>query len=58
MFLSEIPKLFYREIVVPDVAMVSITPPDVNGYCSLGTSIDITRAAVQTAKKIVGSSKF
>jgi len=53
-FLSEIPKLFYREIINPDVALVSITPPDVNGYCSLGTSIDITRAAVQTAKSIVG----
>jgi len=53
-FLSEIPKLFYREIINPDVALVSVTPPDVNGYCSLGTSIDITRAAVQTAKSIVG----
>jgi len=53
-FLGEIPKLFYREIVKPDVALVSVTPPDANGYCSLGTSIDATRAAVQTAKSIVG----
>jgi len=53
-FLGEIPKLFYREIIRPDVALVSITPPDQHGYCSLGTSVDTTKAGIETAKHLVG----
>lgn len=52
-FLSEIPLLFYRNILPLDVAIVQVSPPDKHGYCSLGTSVDIARAAVQTAKKII-----
>lgn len=52
-FLSEIPLLFYRNILPLDVAIVQVSPPDKHDYCSLGTSVDIARAAVQTAKKII-----
>lgn len=53
-FLSEIPLLFRRELIDPDVALVSLTPPDKHGYCSLGSSIDITRAALQKSEFIIG----
>lgn len=52
-FLSEIPMLFSRGILPLDVAIVQVSPPDKNGYCSLGTSVDITRTAVDTAKIIL-----
>lgn len=52
-FLSEIPTLFRKGILAVDVAMVQVSPPDKNGYCSLGTSVDIARAAVDTAKIVI-----
>ncbi|KAL7061229.1 hypothetical protein AAHC03_09905 [Spirometra sp. Aus1] len=53
-FLSEIPLLFRRKHVELDLAIVSITPPDKHGFCSLGPSVDVTRSAIQNAKFIVG----
>ncbi len=52
-FLSEIPLLFTRGILSLDIAIVQVSPPDKHGYCSLGTSVDIARAAVNTAKKVI-----
>ncbi|HZX59717.1 MAG TPA: acetyl-CoA hydrolase/transferase C-terminal domain-containing protein [Mucilaginibacter sp.] len=52
-FLSQIPQLFRRGILPIDVALVQVSPPDAHGYCSLGTSVDITRAAVETAKYVI-----
>lgn len=52
-FLSEIPILFKRNILPIDVALVTVSPPDSHGYCTLGTSVDVARAAVDTAKKII-----
>ncbi|HRP30797.1 MAG TPA: acetyl-CoA hydrolase/transferase C-terminal domain-containing protein [Agriterribacter sp.] len=52
-FLSEIPQLFRKGILPIDVAMVQVSPPDAHGYCSLGTSVDIARSAVDTAKKVI-----
>ncbi len=49
-FLSEIPHLFYRNILPIDVALVQVSPPDQHGYCSLGLSVDVARSAVNTAK--------
>lgn len=51
-FLSEIPELLRRQMPI-DVALIHVSPPDANGYCSLGTSVDITRTAINTAKKII-----
>jgi acyl-CoA hydrolase len=51
-FLSEIPALL-RDTLPVDVALVQISPPDRHGYCSLGVSVDIVRAAVDTARVIV-----
>lgn len=52
-FLSQIPQLFRKKILPVDVALVSVSPPDEHGYCSLGTSVDIARAAVEMAKYVV-----
>jgi acyl-CoA hydrolase len=52
-FLSQIPQLFRRQILPIDVAMIQVSPPDSHGYCSLGTSVDIARAAVDTAKYVI-----
>ncbi len=52
-FLSEIPSLFRKNILPIDTAILHVSPPDKHGYCSLGTSVDIARAAFQTAKTII-----
>jgi acyl-CoA hydrolase len=52
-FLSEIPNLFYNKLVELDVALIQLSPPDKHGMCSLGASVDISIAAVRTAKRII-----
>ncbi len=52
-FLSEIPDLFKANILELDVAIVHVSPPDAHGYCSLGVSVDIARAAVNHAKHVI-----
>lgn len=52
-FLSQIPQLFKRNILPIDVALIQVSPPDKHGYCSLGTSVDIARAAADSAKVII-----
>ena len=52
-FLSEIPALFRRDLLPVDVALVNVSPPDKHGFCSLGVSVDVTRAAVDCAKHVI-----
>lgn len=52
-FLSEIHLLFRNNLLPLDVACIQVSPPDAHGYCSLGTSVDITLPAVQTAKFVI-----
>lgn len=56
-FLCEIPHLFRRRIIDIDVALVTVAPPDKHGFCSLGTSVDCTRSAIQNARYIIGIIK-
>src|SRR5678815_5154505 len=51
-FLSQIPQLFRKNILPIDVALIQVSPPDAHGYCSLGTSVDIAKAAVETARAV------
>nr|CAH8830530.1 unnamed protein product [Trichobilharzia regenti] len=53
-FLSEIPQLFRKNIIKLDAALLNISPPDHNGFCSLGPSVDVTRGAVESAQHLVG----
>ncbi|XP_054015506.1 4-hydroxybutyrate coenzyme A transferase-like isoform X2 [Hylaeus anthracinus] len=52
-FLHEIPRLFKEGHIKPDIALIQVSPPDENGYCSLGTSVDCVRSAVSNSKYIV-----
>ncbi|HKQ61230.1 MAG TPA: GNAT family N-acetyltransferase [Candidatus Polarisedimenticolaceae bacterium] len=52
-FLSEIPQLLRSRRVPIDVAMIQVSPPDAHGYVSLGVSVDIVRAAVDSAELIL-----
>ena len=52
-FLSEVPQLFRSGILPLDVALVQVSPPDRHGFCSLGVSVDVSRAAVQTARTVI-----
>ncbi|NEN25489.1 acetyl-CoA hydrolase/transferase family protein [Cryomorpha ignava] len=52
-FLSEMPLLFKRGILPIDVAMISVSPPDKHGFCSLGSSVDISVAAIEAAKMVI-----
>lgn len=52
-FLSETQRL-YRDGYLPcNVAMIQVCPPDEHGYVSLGTSVDATLAAVETAEHVI-----
>lgn len=53
-FLSEIPRLFDRKVLQLDVALVHLSPPDRHGFCSLGVSVDVARAAVRNARVVIG----
>lgn len=52
-FLSEVHLLFKRNILPLDVAFIQVSTPDKHGYCSLGTSVDVTLAAIETAKLVI-----
>ena len=52
-FLSEIPILFKNGILDLDIAIVTVSPPDIHGYCTLGTSVDVARSAVDHAKIVI-----
>ncbi|MBV6878267.1 acetyl-CoA hydrolase/transferase C-terminal domain-containing protein [Epilithonimonas ginsengisoli] len=52
-FLSEIPILFKNGILPIDVALITVSPPDAHGYCTLGTSVDVARSAIDTTKRII-----
>ncbi len=52
-FLSEIPRLFEKGALPLDVALVQVSPPDRNGYCTLGTSVDAALSAARNAKKVI-----
>ena len=51
--LSAVPDLFRRGVVPVDVALIQVSPPDKNGYMSLGISVDITKAAVESASIVI-----
>ncbi len=52
-FLSEIPLEFETGRIPVDVALISVTPPDANGLCSLGVSVDIVKSAAANAKYVI-----
>ncbi|MBI4972708.1 MAG: acetyl-CoA hydrolase/transferase family protein [Candidatus Omnitrophica bacterium] len=51
-YLHDIPRLF-REYLPVDVALIQVAPPNKEGYCSFGTSVDYTKPATESAKLVV-----
>lgn len=52
-FLSDIPSLFQSGRIRLDAAILQLSPPDMHGYCTLGTSVDAAKAAADSARVIV-----
>jgi len=52
-YLSQIPRLFSSHRIGLDVALIQVSPPDRFGYCSLGVSVDITRAGMENAELVI-----
>jgi acyl-CoA hydrolase/GNAT superfamily N-acetyltransferase len=50
---SEIPFMFESGRIGVDVAIVQVSPPDIHGFCSLGTSVDIAKSAVKAAEVVI-----
>ncbi|MEI8163225.1 MAG: GNAT family N-acetyltransferase [Betaproteobacteria bacterium] len=51
--LTQIPPLIQNGRIRADVALVQVSPPDRQGYVSLGVSVDITMAIVRQARRII-----
>lgn len=52
-FLSEIHNIIRYGELKTDVALLRVSPPDDQGYCSLGVSIDVSLVAAKVAKKVI-----
>ncbi|KAL7060027.1 hypothetical protein AAHC03_010091 [Spirometra sp. Aus1] len=52
--ISEMPLLYRTNQVSMDYALITVTPPDKHGFCSLGAAVGTARSAIQNAKKIIG----
>ena len=53
-YLSRIPELLEKRKIRVDAVFVQITPPDKDGYSSLGVSVDVARLAMEQANLVVG----
>lgn len=51
--LIEIPFMFKTGAVRVDIAIITASPPDPNGYMSLGIAIDVARIVIQTAPLVI-----
>lgn len=51
--MSEVPGLFRNGAVPVDVALIQVTPPDDTGHCSLGVSVDVVKAACESARLVI-----
>jgi 4-hydroxybutyrate CoA-transferase len=54
-FLSEIPRLFRSGVKKLDVALVTVSPPNKKGFCSLGCSVDVSNAAIDSATYVIAA---
>jgi acyl-CoA hydrolase/GNAT superfamily N-acetyltransferase len=52
-FLSDVPALFRRKKIHLDLALIQVSPPDAHGFCSYGVSVDVVKAAVESADFVV-----
>lgn len=53
MNVNELPRAMRNGNILIDVALVQVAPPDSFGHCSLGISVDATKAAVENAHLVI-----
>src|SRR4051812_23532624 len=51
--LADVPALIASGRMPVDVALIQVSPPDGEGMCSLGISVDVTRAAALAARRVI-----
>ena len=51
--LSDVPSLFGGHLLPVDVALIQVSPPDADGYASLGVSVDVVKSALKAARTVV-----
>lgn len=51
--LSEMATLFEEGLIHIDYALIQVAPPDEDGKCSLGVSVDITKSAAKAANQVI-----
>ncbi|WP_330586640.1 acetyl-CoA hydrolase/transferase family protein [Aminipila terrae] len=52
-YFHEVPKYIRKGIFPVDVAMIMVSSPDRNGFCSVGVSCDFTMQAIKSAKIVL-----
>lgn len=52
-FFSEIPRLFKERLLPVQTALIQVSPPDKEGFCSFGISADYTVAAAESASLVI-----
>jgi 4-hydroxybutyrate CoA-transferase len=52
-FLSDVPALFLSGSLPLDAVLLSASPPDAHGFCSLGTSVEAMHAAIRAARTVI-----
>ncbi len=52
-FLSDIPRLFKTGQLPLDAALIQVSPPDEDGLCSLGISVDIVKSAAENSRLVI-----
>ncbi len=51
--LSELGSIFRERVIPLDVALISVSRPNAHGYVSLGVSVDVSLAALQSARIVI-----
>jgi acyl-CoA hydrolase/GNAT superfamily N-acetyltransferase len=52
-FIYDVPGLFRGRHLPLDVALIQVSPPDEHGFCSYGVSVDIVKAAAESAGTVI-----
>jgi len=50
---SRLPELFRNGRIPIDIALVQVSTPDSEGYCTFGISVDVVKAAAESARKVI-----
>jgi acyl-CoA hydrolase/GNAT superfamily N-acetyltransferase len=51
--MSEVASLFENGPLPLDVALIQVSPPDAEGWCSFGASVDVVKSAAKCARTVI-----